>query len=43
MKIFEKSYNAVNGITMSDLVAFQNKNISKLYTYAIVASEKTFL
>jgi hypothetical protein len=30
MKIFEReSYNAVNGITMSDLVAFQNKNISK--------------
>jgi predicted Zn-dependent peptidase len=39
--IRKESYNAVNGITMSDLVAFQNKNISKKpYTYAIVASEK---
>lgn len=40
--IRKESYTAVNGITMSDLVAFQNKNISKKpYTYAIVASEKT--
>ena len=39
--IRKESYAAVNSITMSDLVAFQNKNISKKpYTYAIVASEK---
>jgi hypothetical protein len=39
--IRKESYNAVNSISMNDLVEFQNKNISKKpYTYAIVASEK---
>jgi predicted Zn-dependent peptidase len=37
----KESYNTVNDISMSDIVAFQSKNISKKpFTYAIVASEK---
>lgn len=39
--IRKQTYNTVDGIKMSDVVAFENKEFSKKpYTYAIVASEK---